>query len=208
MPVTYTITAADVSSVDPASALTAGVVFNWDDSTITTPASIVGIDGQWVVDHARFAEATDIGMTRPQITEGSGKVQIGIDPISLLPELTGVFAILLNDWEVVTQRASGQEFTVVDVYKKDASLPYDNTVDADVIYRQTVNPTISNVNTGSVLTPTQATQLSEVHRFRGLDAANPITGDDSNATVKTETDGTVTITYTISGDTITKQRSG
>lgn len=242
MPVTYTITAADVSSVDPDSLLAEGVVFNWTDSTITTPSTLVGIDGQWTVDNARFAEATLIGMARPSIVTAAGKEQIGVDPISGLPSFRGVLATLLDSWSIVSQRIAGQTFTILDVYKPDASLPYDSTVPADIIYRQTVNPTTNDINTSggnftatdatrlqelwatlissgvfnaaafanlvTGLTAAQALQLQELFDFRGLNAANPITGDDSNPNSKTETDGTVTITHTISGDTVTSQRSG
>lgn len=65
----------------------------------------------------------------------------------------------------------------------------------------------ANLTTGG-LTTEQANQLQLLFNFRGLNAAQPITGDDSNTTIKTETDGTVTITHTISGNTVTSQRSG
>ena len=240
MPETYTITAGDVSGVDSSSLLTAGVVFNWTDQTITVPASVNGITGQWMVDNGRFAEDTVLGIARPKIVNATGNVQIGTDPSTSQPIVTGVLGILLDAWQIITLKGTGEEFTIQDIYKTDASLPYDNTVAADVIYRQTINPTVVFVSvegstftlediwtyatrtlTGPVsvsgyesgqspveLLETDNTKLDEIWRFKNLDAAKPITGDDSDENNRTVTDGTVTITHTRSGDQVTATRTG
>ncbi|MEM9482110.1 MAG: hypothetical protein AAGA83_00305 [Cyanobacteria bacterium P01_F01_bin.116] len=79
-------------------------------------------------------------------------------------------------------------------------------VDIDIGFDQVE---IITVATGGALTSAQATQLDEVHRFRGLNGALPITGDQTGNTT-TETDGTVTITHTVNptDQTVVRQRSG
>lgn len=215
MPETYTITASDVSGVDSSSLLTAGVIFNWTDQTVTVPASVNGVTGQWMVDNARFAEDTILGIARTKIVDATGNVQIGTDPSTSQPIVTGVLGILLESWQIVTLKGAGEEFTIQDIYKTDASLPYDNTVAADVIYRQTINPTVVFVSIeGSTFTLeeiwTYATRtltddtdrVKEIHRIHGLES-----GTDLAITDTSRSAGAISQTISDSGGTTTVSRS-
>lgn len=215
MPETYTVTASDVASVDSASTLTTGVVFDWTSQTITVPSSVNGVSGQWAVDNARFAEATTIGTARPKIIDATGNVQIGTDPSTNQPIVTGVLGILLDGWKVVSLKGTGEEFTIRDIYKTDASLPYDSNTEADVIYRQTINPTVvfvtvegstftlEDIWTYSTRTLTDDTdRVKEVHRLQGLDASNPVSITDTARTA-----GDITQAIADDGTTTTVTRT-
>ena len=153
MPVTYTITAADVASVDPGSALTEGVVFNWDTEIITAPNTVNFVTAQWLVDHARFAAATVPGIARPSIVSGEGKYQTGVDENGL-PELEEVNAILLRNWRIATAKTAGS-FTVGNVFRPDGSYPIVNNPAVEIRYSVSRRGTLLQSGTGP-LTPDQA----------------------------------------------------
>ncbi|MEM6866996.1 MAG: hypothetical protein AAF528_01235 [Cyanobacteria bacterium P01_C01_bin.121] len=153
MPPTYTITAADVASVDASSALVEGVMFDWGTQRIKPPTTVSQVDPQWLVDHCRFAEDTLIGSTREHIIEASGKVQIGRNAITGDPELTGITPVLQNDWVIETQKTSGL-FVITDVYnptytQSSGTPPYIDIPGVDIRYVTTRNSTIQQISSGN-----------------------------------------------------------
>ena len=223
MPVTYTITAADVASVDPGSALTEGVAFNWDTEIITAPNTVSLVTAQWLVDHARFAAATVPGIARPSIVDGRGKYQTGIDENGD-PELEEVNAILLRNWRIATAKTSGQ-FTVDNVFRPDGSYPIVNNPAVEIRYAVSrrgvlLNPTaltpeeaaiVANLGTMIELGPNGADQqftqaaLWQVLRQLVANEARDLIANTFQKTVPTsaaalETPGTVVLDKTVTGD--------
>jgi hypothetical protein len=157
MPVTYTISVGDVSAV---STLTAGVVFDWTNETITFPTLVNQVTAQSLVNHIRFAEDRFVGMGRPPILFNTGgKTNIGTDPDTSSPITTPVVAILEDSWEIVTAKTSGV-FVVRDIYRADGSIPYQDVAGVFIQYLTTVSGAVANTTTGSGLDSTQSTQLS------------------------------------------------
>lgn len=162
MPLTYTISSSDVLASPN---LVAGVVFDFTNKKIQVPSSVNQVSGQWIVDHCRKAEDTFIGIGNTgdiAIVDGSGKVQLGVDPDTLLPIVTGVKAVLRSTWRIVTLKTSGQ-FVIFDVYKPDGSLPYDNVSGVDIRYRQSLDSSLVTTDSGggSTLTPAQIWQYAD-----------------------------------------------
>jgi hypothetical protein len=151
---TYTITAADVAAVSADSALVAGVEFDWGSTPkmIKVPASVSQVDPQWLVDHCRIAEASDVGLARPFIIAADGKVQTGTDPITGLPTLTSITPVLQDDWVIETQKTSGL-FVIVDAYNPtytDATgdFPFVEVSGVKIVYSTTRNGTIQQIASG------------------------------------------------------------
>ena len=165
MPVTYTIISADVSSVAPSSRLTEGVQFDWTNQKIYVPSSVGQVTAQWVIDNCRFVESLPIGLAKPKIVDGGGKVQIGVDPETDAPITTPTIAIFQGEWKLVTQKASGV-FVVKDVYMRQGAaspIPYDDVVNVFIQYLTSVSGAVATVTSGSGLDAAQNTKLSELH---------------------------------------------
>ena len=166
MPVTYTITASDVASADPASALTEGIIINWTDEIIHVPASVNSINPQWIVDHGQFAASTHIGIARPSILTASGKIQTGTDPDTGDPIFTSITPVLQRNWRIETLKLSGT-FQITDIFnptytKANGVPPYIDTAGVDIRYIQTRNATIAQVSTGSGLSSAQDATLTAI----------------------------------------------
>lgn len=162
----YTITAADVASVDASSRLTEAVMFDWGAQLIQVPASVNSVGPQWIVDNCRFAEATFVGAARPAIVAASGKVQTGTDPDTLAPILTGITPVLQDNWTIETLKTTGT-FQITDIFNPSYTgstglPPYVDTAGVDIRYRQTTNAVIAEISTGSGLNAEQAQQLSSL----------------------------------------------
>ena len=167
MPVTYTITSGDVASVDAASSLVAGVIFDWTNQVIKIPDTINSIGPQWIVDHARFAADTIKGMARGTIVKASGKIQKGTDPDTLTPILTAVTPTLQENWIVETLKTSGT-FIITDIYNPSYTEingipPYVDVAGVDIRYRETSNAVIAQITTGSGLDSSQSAQLAALY---------------------------------------------
>lgn len=150
MPVTYTVTSADVASVILGSRLTEGVTFDWTNQKISVPSTVAQVTAQWAIDNCRFAESLFKGMSRPQIIVGAGKNQIGIDPDTLLPIETPAIAIFQGEWRIVTEKTSGV-FVVKDVYmnlEASSTIPYDDVNGVFIQYLTSVTGAVATISTG------------------------------------------------------------
>lgn len=159
---TYTITNGDVASVAPDSLLAVGVEFDYGNQTITVPDSVSVVSAQWVVDNARFVEATPFGVARPPIVSAYGKYKKGIDPETGFDILAGVEAILLDDWIIATAKVSGA-FLVKDVFKVDGSFPVTppSTTDVQVQYQTAQGVSLATISGGGGSTPAQIWNYSD-----------------------------------------------
>lgn len=159
---TYTITSGDVASASGDSSLVAGVVFDWGSQIISVPSSVPVVNAQWVVDHAKFAESTVVGMSRKKICDAYGKYKKGVDPETSLDILAGVEAILLDSWLISTTKTSGV-FLVKDVYKPDGSYPIAPNPSVELRYQNALGLGLVQPSGegGSTLTPAQIWQYGD-----------------------------------------------
>ncbi len=148
MPVTYTINSNDVLAVSGDSALTAGVIFNWTSQTITVPASTAFVNAQWLVDHAKYAEFSDVGYARKAIIEAYGKYKKGVDPSTGFDILAGVETILLDNWILITAKTSGT-FLVKDVFKVDGAYPIAPNPQVNLQYQTSLGVALAQIASGS-----------------------------------------------------------
>jgi hypothetical protein len=171
MPVSYTITSDDVSSVSVTSKLRAGVRFDWSDQKIYIPVSVNQVTAQFLIDNCRFAEATFIGSARPRIVVGAGAVQIGIDPDTLSPIATPTVAIFDENWKVITEKTSGN-FVVKDIYMNldaETPIPYDDVNGVFIQYLTSVTGAVATVSTsgGSATLANQTAIIDTLTSIQG-----------------------------------------
>lgn len=159
--VAYTVTSDDVFSVDLESRLVAGVVFDYDLQEIQIPPSVSFIDGQWLVDHARFVESTTIGSIRPTIVNPYGKYVKGIDPITGLDVLAGIEVILLDNWLLVTNKTSGS-FIAQDIFKPDGSYPIKNNPLVQLQYKTSQGLSLVQLASGGGFTTADRNHLNSI----------------------------------------------
>lgn len=141
MPPSYTITTTDVASVANTSKLVVGTVFDWGTQTILIPSTVAVVDAQWLVDAAKFAEATAIGVARQSIVSAFGKYKKGVDPETGLDILAGVEVILLDGWLVQTAKVSGS-FLIKDTYKTDGSFPFVSNPNVQIRYQTALSTSL------------------------------------------------------------------
>jgi hypothetical protein len=171
MPVSYTITNDDVSSVSVTSKLRAGVRFDWTNQKIYIPSSVNQVTAQFIIDNCRFAEDAFIGLARPQIIVGAGAVQIGVDPDTFSPIATPTVAIFDEEWKIVTEKTSGT-FVVKDVYMNldaSTSIPYDDVEGVFIQYLTSVTGAVATVSTsgGSATLANQTAIIDTLTAIQG-----------------------------------------
>jgi hypothetical protein len=171
MPVTYTVTASDVASVSANSALREGTIFDWTNQVITFAAAVSAVDAQTLIDNARFAESTAIGVSRKSIVQAFGKYKKGVDPVSGLDIFAGVEAILLDGWKIATAKTTGI-FLAKDIYRTDGSFPVIYQAGVEIRYQSSIGLALAQVSSGtgdSVWSTSQRDQvLSRTAKVDGL----------------------------------------
>lgn len=111
----------------------------------------------------------------------------------------GITYFLENDWKI--KPYSGEHILRVtgNLYARDGSDPF---VPADGIFQVTIAQVVSNIVdiATSELGETQNTQLDELHKLSGLDAANPLvvgsTNRSAGSTIDQDISGTDPVTVT------------